>query len=151
MLLACLTPLTHSAEGTTVAKPWARATAEGQQVGAIFCSISNPGTTADKLLRVESATATTVEVHEHITTKDGLMKMQAVANGIDIPTKGTVTLKPGGYHVMLIGLANRLTKGSTVKATFVFEKAGSIAVEATVLEAGAMSADEGTIDKKPAK
>ena len=152
LILVCFTQLTVGAtEGVTVTKSWTRATAEGQRAGAIFCTITNADNTADKLLRVESAAATTVEVHEHITTKDGMMKMQAVEKGLEIPTKGSVELKPGGYHVMLIGLTNQLTKGSTLKASFIFEKAGTIAVEATVLDAGAMSADDVSKDKAPTK
>jgi hypothetical protein len=63
--------------------------------------------------------------------KDNVMSMSPV-EAIEVPANGQVELKPGGYHVMLVGLKQDLKVGDIVKLTLVFEKAGRIDVEAEV-------------------
>ena len=60
------------------------------------------------------------------------MRMQAVQGGIEVPAGGQVELKPGGYHVMLIGLTRDLTDGEKFPLTLQFEKGGEVTVEAEV-------------------
>ena len=72
-----------------------------------------------------------MEIHE--TTMDGdVMHMQQVSGGIEIPANGQVELKPGGLHVMLIGLTRDLNPGETFPVTLQFENAGAVTVEAEV-------------------
>ncbi len=53
---------------------------------------------------------------------------------IDVPANGQVELKPGGYHIMLIGLKQDMKVGDKIKLTLTFEKAGNVIVEAGVME-----------------
>ena len=62
---------------------------------------------------------------------DGVMKMQHV-DGIDIPANGTLEMKPGGYHIMLMGLNAPLKEGDEIDLTLTFEKAGEVKVKAKV-------------------
>ena len=98
--------------------------------GGGFMTITNTGDSADRLIAVR-ADFPRVEVHETVVT-DGVGKMLPV-DGIDIPAGDTVTLQPGGYHVMFIGLdGQQFVEGEKIPATLVFEQAGEVAVEFAV-------------------
>lgn len=122
--------------------PWTRATPAGAPVAGGFFKVRNTGKTADRLISGTSAVAGTFEIHE-MAVVDGIMKMRALDKGIEIPPGGEVVLKPGGLHVMFIGLAAPLEKGAKVKGTLVFEKAGKIEVEYTVEAIAAGSSTTG--------
>lgn len=98
---------------------------------AAFLSISNTGTENDRLLRAEFELAQAVELHLS-EMKDGVMSMRPV-DGIDIPAGTTIELKPGGYHIMLINLKQGLVPTEKYPLTLVFEKAGSLTIEAEAL------------------
>ena len=78
--------------------------------------------------------------------ENGVMKMREVAGGLPIPASGSVVLKPGSYHVMLIGLKKPLTVGEKFPLTLTFEKAGNISVTVPVQAMGA-SQDKGGMGK----
>ncbi len=63
---------------------------------------------------------------------NGVMQMRQLANGLPIPAGGSVALKPGGYHVMLIGLKKPLKAGDTFPLMLTFEKAGNISITVSV-------------------
>jgi copper(I)-binding protein len=72
-----------------------------------------------------------VEVHE--TVMDGeVMKMQMLSAGLEVPARGEVLLKPGSYHVMLIGMKRNLEVGETFTLDLQFEKSGTITVQPEV-------------------
>lgn len=139
-LLIVLAALATAAEPAVV-RVWARATAAGAEAGGVFAEIAG-GAAGDRLLSAESAAARTVEVHEHAKGADGVMAMRAVPGGVAVPAGGTLLLKPGSYHIMLIGLVAPLRKGARVPVTFVLERAGRVQVEAEVLDPWAMAFDE---------
>lgn len=131
LLLAagCGAPTTSPA--ITVESPFARPSpAEGGNGGA-FMTIVNAGGTADRLVSGQSSAAKSVELHE-TTEEDGIMKMRPVPGGFEIPANGRLELKPGGKHVMLIGLTAALAAGQTVEITLNFEKSGAIKLEVPV-------------------
>lgn len=120
----------------TVVHPWSRATAPSQKTGAVFLRIENPGAHADRLIAVESNLAKTASLHTMIRDGD-VMKMRPIDGGIDVPARGHAELAPGGKHIMLVGLQERLVEGSTVPLALIFERAGRMAIEAVVEAAGA--------------
>jgi copper(I)-binding protein len=101
--------------------------------GAVFMTIRNTGSEADRLLGGQTEVAAVVEIHETVMEND-VMKMQMLANGLEVPAKGEVLLKPGGYHVMLIGMQRDLAVGDTFTLELQFEKSGSLRVEPEVRE-----------------
>lgn len=138
--LALFATVAHAADTKPVAeKGWSRATAAGQSVGAGFLTLRNPGDTADRLVSASSPAAAKVELHTH-SNEGGVMKMRAVEGGLDLPAKGSVTLAPGGYHLMLMGLKAPLAEGQHVPVTLVFEKAGPVETMLMVGGAGAKDA-----------
>ena len=101
--------------------------------GAVFMTIANAGAAADRLVGARTDVAEVVEIHE--TVMDGeVMKMQMLADGLEIPAKGEVLLKPGGYHVMLIGVKRDLNVGDSFGMELQFERSGSMRVEPEVRE-----------------
>lgn len=125
--------------GISVSKPWSRATPGGATVGVAYGVIENKGKDADKLVSAQSPVAETVEIHTH-THEDGVMKMRKV-DGVDVAAGATVTLAPGGLHIMLIGLKAPLKAGETVPLVWNFEKAGAVNADAAVMAIGAAGPD----------
>ncbi|MBK1665819.1 hypothetical protein CKO10_15265 [Rhodospirillum rubrum] len=126
----------------TVSDAWARATPGAAKVGGAFLTLTNKGD-ADRLLSASADVSETVELHTHV--MDGtVMKMRQV-DAIDLPANGSVALRPGSFHVMLIGLKAPLSEGQSFPLTLTFERAGKATIEVTVKAVGAM----GGADHKP--
>lgn len=107
--------------------PWARATPHGAKVAGGFLTVVNNGTVDDRLVSVASAIAEHAEIHE-MSMKDNVMTMRPLADGLAVPAGGEVALKPGGYHLMFVGLKRMLRQGESFAATLTFEKAGAVEV-----------------------
>lgn len=106
-----------------VDKAWARATVQGQKGSGAFMSLTaSEGT---KLVGLSSPVAGIAEVHE-MKMEGDVMKMRAVAGGLDLPAGKTVELKPSGYHVMLMDLKTPLAKDSTIPLTLLFKNAKGV-------------------------
>jgi copper(I)-binding protein len=100
--------------------------------GAVFMTLVNEGREPDRLVAAQADVAETVEIHQ--TTMEGdVMRMQPVSF-VEVPARGDVELKPGGYHVMLIGLRRDLAVGDRFPVTLTFEKSPALTVEAKVRE-----------------
>ncbi len=120
----------YGVRGLAIDHPWARATAPGQPNGAAYFSITNSGDD-DRLVGVQSPAAERVELHGHEHGGDGVVRMRPVES-IALGGGETVALAPGGMHVMLIGLAERLAEGDRIPLTLIFERAGPLEVEVQV-------------------
>lgn len=130
------TASTEKSGPVSVTGGWSRATPGGVDLAAGYLTITNAGKDADRLTGGSFERAKKVEVHT-MTTEDGVMKMRHLAEGLEIPAGGAVELKPGGHHLMLMGLSSGLKAGETVKGTLAFEKAGNVEVTLTVAPLGA--------------
>ncbi|MCR4265612.1 DUF1775 domain-containing protein [Nitratireductor sp. ZSWI3] len=110
---------------------WARAMLPGQPSGGGYLSIENTGSTRDRLLSVSSPLAGKVEVHT-MEMKNEVMVMRPVEGGIEIPAGETVTLEPGGLHIMFMQVGDPFKEGGAVPVTLEFEKAGTLELELPV-------------------
>ena len=117
-------------------QPWTRATPSTAKAGGGFVTITNKGTTADRLVAARSAASDKVELHE-MKMDGSVMRMRELDKGVEIPPGATVMLKPGGYHIMFMELKAPFAKDAKVPVTLVFEKAGTIDVPFTVEAMGA--------------
>ncbi|MBI4674939.1 MAG: copper chaperone PCu(A)C [Chloroflexi bacterium] len=108
---------------------WARPAQMGG-TSAVYLTIVNTGEQADALVDVQSPVAESAEVHEMRMDGD-VMRMQPVAR-VEVAAGGRVELKPGGYHIMLMGLTRALAVGERIPIVLQFEHSGQVAVEATV-------------------
>lgn len=124
--------------------PYARVSSKASKSGAAFMAIVNHGDEDDQLVDVRSDVAKKVQLHTHMETSDGVMKMMHVPEGFAIPAGETHMLMRGGDHVMFMGLTKSLNHGDMVSVTLVFEKAGEVTIEVPVdLE---RKAGHGTMD-----
>jgi copper(I)-binding protein len=119
----------------SIGHPYARATAPGQPVGGAYLSISNAGSTGDKLLSASAEVARSVELHEMKMDGD-VMRMREIP-AIEVPAGKAVELKPGGLHFMLMGLKTPLKQGDKFPLKLKFEKAGEVTVTVNVEGPGA--------------
>jgi copper(I)-binding protein len=127
---------TYKVGALQIDQPWARATPASAPAGGGFLKITNTGTTPDRLVSASSPAAEMVQVHE-MKMDGNVMRMREVEKGLEIPPGGSVTLAPGGYHLMMMGLKGPLKQGTDVPVTLVFEKAGKIDVQLSVAGLGA--------------
>ena len=116
--------------------PWSRATPAGAPVAGGYLVVRNHGSEADRLVGGEAAFAGRVEIHE-MAMQDGVMRMRALPDGLEIPAGGQVELQPGGYHVMFMQLREPLAEGELRPVTLVFEQAGPIEVPFRIEAMGA--------------
>ena len=131
----------YKAGSLEIVDPWSRATPKGSSVAAGYMKIKNTGSTADRLISGSSDVAPKFEVHE-MKMENGVAKMRPITGGLEIKPGDTIELKPGSFHVMFVGLKRPLTAGEHIKATLVFEKAGTANVEYDVLAMGAEPAGD---------
>ena len=122
-----------------IAKAWSRATPGGAQVGAGYLALTNRGAEPDRLIGGSTEMAARIEVHE-MSMDNGVMKMRELAGGLEVKPGQTVTLRPGGHHLMLMGLKRGLKEGERFKAQLEFAKAGKTEVEFVVQGMGAAAA-----------
>ena len=131
---------TAAAPGTvTVSDAWCRPTPNGAKVGA--CYVTLTAGSDDRLVSVSTALAESAQVHE-MKTENGVMSMGELPNGLPLPAGQTVELKPGGTHVMLMGLRDPLVDGGVASFTLTFEKAPAIGVHAAVKQPPVVDSEE---------
>lgn len=130
-LAAIATPPALQAQtAVKVEGAWARPTVQGQAAGGGFLKITG-GAAADKLVSASADVSKTVELHTMVMEGD-VMRMREIG-AIDVPAGKTVELKPGGLHLMFIGLPKPLKAGDSFPLTLRFEKAGEVKVEMKVM------------------
>ena len=135
LTLSLLASCAVAQEGSIEKKDaWARATPGGAQTAAAYVTVASA--TGDKLTGASSPVAKEAQLHS-MNMENGVMKMRQV-DGIDLPAGKTVTLQPGGYHIMLTGLTQPLTEGQMFPLTLTFAKAGPHEVKVMVQKIGAM-------------
>ena len=120
-----------------VTNAWARATPGKAENGAAYVTIESP--TADRLVSASSPVAKKAELHT-MSMQGMVMKMRPIA-GLDVPPGQSVTLKPGGENIMLMGLNQPLHEGQSFPLTLDFEKAGPRTVTVAVEKAGSNGPD----------
>ncbi len=125
----------QAAGDVTVSNPWARASAGAATTGAAYVTLTG-GAHDDTLVGVSAPVANTVQVHES-STVGGVMQMRQVKGGLPVPAGKTVTLHPGGYHIMMMGLHAPLVAGQSFPLTLTFAHAAPVTVSVTVKPIGA--------------
>jgi copper(I)-binding protein len=110
--------------------PWIRGSVPGQKNGAGYLVIDNKSSQAGALVSANSDRAQRIELHT-IVREDGVAKMREVQE-IPIPANGSVTLQPGGYHVMFIGLTQPFKEGESIPVMLNFSGEQTTEVSFTV-------------------
>ena len=114
---------------------WARATPGRARTAAVYITrIHNNGADRDSIINIRSHLASKISIHQTIFNA-GIAKMRQV-NALEIPAGHSVSLKPGGLHIMMVGIKNSLKEGDNFPLILEFEKAGKIEVIVTVEKIG---------------
>jgi copper(I)-binding protein len=129
-LAAAVAPsLADPASPLSVADAWSRPAAAAG-AGVVYLTLVNRGPGDDALVSAASPLAARVVLHQ-TTNVGGVSSMRAIAS-LAIPAGRTVTLAPGGAHLMLEGLKHALRPGDRVPLTLTFSHAGARRVTSTV-------------------
>ncbi len=103
---------------TTVTDAWVRGTVAQQKATGLFATLTSAQ--GGRLVSASSPVAAMVEIHE-MKMEGDTMRMRALDAGLALPAGQPVQLKPGGLHVMLMGLKQPLGAGDVVPVTLVVE------------------------------
>ena len=129
LLVACSGEAPNAA--LTADQVWARATPPGTEVGAVYMRLHNRGDTAVRLVEVRSEAAQRAEVHT-VSETGGMMRMRAVEGGPEIPAGDSIELRPGGMHLMLMGLTQPLVDGERFAIALSFDDGQTLSLEVPV-------------------
>jgi copper(I)-binding protein len=114
-------------------------------VAVLYFLVANEGDEADRLIGIRSTAAGMAMLHQSVTDGD-TMRMTPVKGGLEIPPASEVVLATGGYHVMLTSLVEPLEVGDIVHVTLEFEVAGTVMIEARVMDAASRGMDDRASD-----
>ena len=131
---------TYTVGKLVISDPWARGESEAAPQCGGFFVVANKGEMADRLVSASSKVAERVEIHA-VKVVGADIKMRRLEDGLRIPADTALTLKPRGYHLLMLGLTVPLAKGATLPVTLVFDKAGSVDV-ALVIRANGLVGNE---------
>jgi copper(I)-binding protein len=137
-LLVCAPAGAHSVDvgSLSLTDLWTRASPPKAPTASGYLTITNKGNEADRLVGAASPAAERAELHA-MAVVDGVMKMAAVTNGVEIPAGGSVTLAPNGLHIMFMGLKEPFLEGGKLPVVLTFEKAGAVETFLHILAVGA--------------
>ncbi len=122
-----------------IGEPWTRPVNSAGGIGAGYAIITNNSTEGDELVGGSSDAAERVEVHETSIDDKGVASMKKLTS-VELKSGQSVELKPGGMHLMFIGLKEPQKEGGVLKAKLKFKKAGEVDVEFAVKAAGPKAA-----------
>lgn len=123
-----------AAASLTVEDIWTRGT--DTSMTGVFGEITNSSEEEVEILAAESPAAETVELHEVVEDEDGVEQMREIDGGFPLPAEGTLTLKPGDDHLMLMGLHEELHTGDSVEITLTLSDDSEFTFEAMVKDEG---------------
>ena len=121
-----------------IESPWSRATPGGAKVGAGYLAIVNIGTVSDRLTAATSAIAERVEMHS-TSMEGGVMRMRKITGGLELKPQEVTEFKPGGLHLMFIGLKQPIKKGDAFPVRLTFSSAGTVDLTFVAAAIGAKS------------
>jgi periplasmic copper chaperone A len=143
LLLTLILPVCNAFADVTVTQPWVRGTVAPQKTTGAFMVLRS--TSDAKLISASSPSAKQVEVHEMVMVNN-VMRMRPIPE-LALPAGKEVALKPGGYHIMLMGIAHQLKQGDVVPITLTVResdgKSKTIEVQAQVRDLAAPAPMQG--------
>ena len=128
----------------TIRDAWARASMGQAGTSAVYMTLEASGNEGDRLVGAASPVATSAALHRHV-VEGGVAKMRPVA-AIELAPGTPTVLEPGGLHIMLVGLGQKLVEGGMLPLTLTFEHAGSVELEVPIR---GMAASMGHGDHQP--
>ena len=128
LVAASLTLATARADSPiSIAHPWLRATPKSAPVVGGYATITNHGTAPDILVSASIPVAPEGQIHA-MTMTNGVMEMHRLTEGLAIAPGATVTLEPGGNHMMFQKPTAQVKEGDRMQGSLTFKNAGTIPV-----------------------
>lgn len=136
----CVVSLLHPAQGwardyhlgaLSIEAPWSRTPPPQAPAAAVYFTLRNIGAKPDTLLSASTPRASETMLHRSMDS-NGVTSMQSAEEGVKIAPGATVAFKPGGLHIMLMGIKTALKEGDHFPLTLHFAHAGKVTVEVTV-------------------
>ena len=125
-----LTENTFEHQEIQIIDPWARPSSSGSNTAA-YMFIENGTTNADTLLNAYADISDDVQIHESYSAEDGMMGMRRIQNVV-LESGDYAQLKPGGIHIMFLGLNKDLSIGDSISVELEFAVKGRISIQAPV-------------------
>lgn len=119
-----------ASESLVIEDLWLRESVPGSENGAGFGVFANHSDEDIVIVGVDSDAARRIEIHQHV-AKDGEMQMEEI-EALPVAAGEKVTLQPGGYHIMLFGLAQSLATGDSYMVTLYLSNGEQVEAEAQV-------------------
>ncbi len=114
----------------TVVAPWARASILASRPGAAYLSLQ--ADTPDTLVSISTPVADRAMIHAVDSDADGIVRMGAL-KVLPLAAGEAVTFAPGGMHIMLMGLTEKLVEGESFPLVLTFETVGEVTIEVPIL------------------
>lgn len=137
LLVGANAPVNAADSGLVVLQSRAMASLPGSGNTAVYVTLHNAGAQADRLLSASTPAAAKVELHSTMIMSGGVAMMHSLS-ALDVPLGGTVSMAPGGVHLMVTGVKQPLKAGEKLSLTLRFEKAGSMTIAVPIVAATAM-------------
>ena len=131
MIVVLFLSVNAFAKGLSVEHAYIRPMPTGATTSSMYFELSNKGSKKLYIIGVSGEVGTT-EIHTHI-KENGVYQMREVSK-IEVPAKAKVEFKPGGYHIMLMGLKRSLKLGDKVKIKLILKDKSTFEIEAIVKE-----------------
>ena len=120
------------AETTLVEDAWVKAVDDGMT--AAFAVLTNDGHHDAQIVAATSPASPMLELHEVVVGDDGASTMRPVDGGLVVPAEGSLTLEPGGLHIMFMGVTKPLVPGAEIEITLEFADGSTQTITAVVKE-----------------
>jgi len=135
ILFFALAQFSFAQDNIVISDAWVREVPPGTSMSAGYLTIENKAKNDDKLIGISSDVAESAELHISKVDENDVATMEMIKT-LDLPSGETIELKPGGMHIMLIGLKESLVGKDSVRLNLNFEKSGEVKVEAPVKSSG---------------
>lgn len=120
-----------ASDSVTMTDTWSRQPVEGQSTSAFYGILTNDGDTMATAVAATSDVSDDVELHEVVMNDDGTMTMRERDGGYEIAAGESITLEPGGLHIMLLDI-DPATYPDTVDVTIEFDDGSTLDVSGEV-------------------
>ena len=124
----------QTTKGLAAKDGWVRASTPGAKNAAAYVTIMNHGMKSDALIGVASNVSAKVELHSH-KNDSGVMRMRQIVS-VPVPAHTVAELKPGGDHIMLMGLKRPLKAGDHIMLRLSFQSGATETLKFMVMKKG---------------
>jgi len=124
--------------GVAVTDVWSRATTPGAAAAVVYLRLANRSEHTVTIQGIETPVAARAHIHRTV-ADEGLTKMVPVAE-LSLAPGEEAEFKPGGLHVMLMGLKRPLVEGSTFPVSLKLHQTPDLQIEVLVGAIGQMTA-----------